>query len=83
MSANDELRNVATSEGAVLFGVADLAKLDSPHGLIEEKVLSSFPFAIVAAARLSRAILDEIEDHPSKAYFHHYRMLNKRLRQLK
>ncbi len=67
MGHDEALRDIAVSEGASLFGVADLSEIETP---------ASFPYAVSAAVRLSKAILDDIDEHPTKIYFHHYRMVN-------
>jgi epoxyqueuosine reductase QueG len=75
---NDELREYAEGEGADLVGVADL-NLISPE---QNQVNGTYPWVVIAAIRLSQAILDEITDHPTKTYYHHYRMVNMALDQL-
>jgi len=62
--------------GADLFGVADLRGrkwkiLDLPPNITEE-----LPFGISMAIKLSDAVIEEIEDHPTLSYFHHYRQAN-------
>ena len=67
MEHDKALKDIAISEGAALLGVADLSGTETP---------GSFPYAISVAVRLSKAILDDIGEHPTKIYFHHYRMVN-------
>lgn len=75
MKYDDILRKTALEEGACLFGVADASKMNAAHA-------DSFPYAVSIAAGLSRAVLDEIDQHPTKSYFHHYRMVNMFLDQI-
>lgn len=67
MGHDKALRDIAVSEGASLVGMADLGGTETP---------GSFPYAVSVAVRLSKAILDDIDKHPTKIYFHHYRMVN-------
>jgi len=59
-----KLKKLAADLGAAAFGVCDFK---------EKKGLD---FAVSAAIRLSKSVLDEIEDRPTKLYFHHYRQAN-------
>ncbi len=61
--------------GADLFGVADISKIKEEF-IFSQKVLKDLDFAISLGVRLSGKILDEIENHPTKLYFHHYRVVN-------
>lgn len=58
------LKKLTTDLGAAAFGVCDFK---------EKKGLD---FAVSMAVRLSRSVLNEIEDKPTKLYFHHYRQAN-------
>jgi len=76
------VRSIVFDRGAELFGVADLANVKIDDFLIDSKVLAKFSFAISIAKKVSEAVLEEIIDHPTKLYFHHYRMINLFLDQL-
>jgi len=77
-----KLKKYVLKEGASLFGVAELAKIQTDDFLIPQKILSKLPYAISIGVRLSSIVLEEIEDHPTKNYFHHYRQVNNFLDQL-
>lgn len=57
------LKKLAFDLGAAAFGVCEIKK-------------DNYNFAISIAVRLSKGILDEIIDKPTKLYFHHYRQAN-------
>jgi epoxyqueuosine reductase len=78
----EQLGKLILDGGADLFGVADLTKVKTDDFLLDSKLLAKFPFAISIAKKLSEAILEEIVDHPTKLYFHHYRTINMFLDQL-
>jgi len=61
--------------------VADITELKSKFHL-SENALSGLDKAVSLGVRLSRPILNEIEDHPTRLYFHHYRTINMFLDQL-
>lgn len=75
------LSELAFSSGAALFGVADISLLKKDF-LLPESLTASLTGGISCAVRLARPVLDEIEDHPTKLYFHHYRQANQFLDQL-
>ena len=58
-----------------LFGVADIKDIKNEF-LISPKVLANMDRAVCLGMRISRAALDEIEQVPTRMYFHHYRMVN-------
>ncbi len=69
------LKKFCRGLGINLFGAADISKIKSEF-FISVKILEKFDTAICLGARLSNSILEEIETHPTKLYFHHYRTLN-------
>jgi epoxyqueuosine reductase len=75
-----ELIEFAKTKGAGLVGVAELSRI--AHNLIPEEVAKQMSYVVVAAIRLSQAILSEITDRPTKTYYHHYRITNMALDQL-
>lgn len=75
-----ELLEFAKAKGADLVGVAELSRI--ARNLISEEVAKQMNYVVVAAIRLSQAILSEITDRPTKTYYHHYRMVNMALDQL-
>lgn len=81
MNNYDNLRNKALEFGAQLFGVADISGIKNEF-TIAAAVLGKLDRAVCLGAALSGPILDEIEDHPTKLYFHHYRAVNMMLDQI-
>jgi epoxyqueuosine reductase QueG len=77
-----KMKKFATKEGASLFGVADLTKVKTDDFLISENILAKLPYAISIGFRVSPTVLEEIVDHPTQLYFHHYRQINSRLDQI-
>jgi hypothetical protein len=69
------LRKRALELGFDLFGVADITDLRRDF-LIEPKTRDRFGLAISLGKRLNDAVLDDIDDHPTPLYFHHYRQTN-------
>ncbi len=76
-----QLKNFCFGLGADLFGVADITSIKSEF-LISPKVLEKADRAVCLGVGLSRAALAEIEEAPTRMYFHHYRMVNMFLDQL-
>jgi epoxyqueuosine reductase len=70
------LKDFALSLGASLFGVCDFRKVAKEDFLLPEEMLADFPFAIAIGVHLSPMVLAEIKDHPTKLYFHHYKVVN-------
>ena len=58
-----------------LFGVADISEIKNEFQ-ISSKTLESLDKAICLGLRLSQAILSEMEEKPTKLYFHHYKIIN-------
>jgi len=69
------LKKYAQNLGIDLFGVADISAIKNEF-LISQEVLKNINKAISLGLRVSRGILEEIQQHPTKLYFHHYRILN-------
>lgn len=67
--------------GIDLFGVADISEIKKDF-MLSRKVLARFYRAISLGVRLSHSILEEIENAPTKLYFHHYRTVNNFLDQV-
>ena len=75
------LKKFCLAQGADIFGVADIKQIKNEF-LISSKVLKELNAAICIGAQLSRAVLNEIENQPTRLYFHHYRSVNTSLDQL-
>jgi epoxyqueuosine reductase QueG len=71
-----KVKKLALKEGATLFGVADLSKVKTDDFLLNKELLAKFPHAISIGVSLSKAVLEDILDHPTQLYFHHYRQVN-------
>ncbi len=75
------LHKLVRQQGGHLFGVADLTKRDKDF-LLPQELLERCPAAVCVGARLCVSVLSEIENQPTKLYFHHYRTVNAFLDQL-
>jgi epoxyqueuosine reductase QueG len=71
-----QLKNIALAQGASLFGVARVNNLNQHIIGISPEILEGLSFAISLGVRLSNKIIDDIEDHPTQLYLHHYRQVN-------
>lgn len=69
------LKKFSQDLGIDLFGVADIGGIKKDF-LLSQKLLENFDRAISLGVRLSKSILEEIENAPTKLYFHHYRTVN-------
>jgi len=70
-----DLKAFALGLGFDLFGVADVSGLRADF-LLEPATRDRFPFAVSLGKMLSDAVLEDICDHPTSIYFHHYRQIN-------
>jgi epoxyqueuosine reductase len=73
--AYDELKAKALDLGFDLFGIADAAAMRDDF-LLEPETRGRFDRAVSLGKRLSDAVLDDLRDHPTPLYFHHYRQVN-------
>jgi len=71
----NSLKKYCMGLGADLFGVADITDARKDFTL-SPKVVAKLDRAVVLGVRLSQAILSEIEQAPTRLYFHHYRTAN-------
>ncbi|MCM8791530.1 MAG: hypothetical protein NC826_00015 [Candidatus Omnitrophica bacterium] len=67
--------------GLDLFGVADINPIKNEF-FISDKILKKIDKAVSLGVRLSSGILEEVEDKPTRLYFHHYRTVNNFLDQM-
>lgn len=72
---HQDLKAFALGLGFDLFGVADVGPLKADF-LLEPQTRTRFGLAISLGKRLSGSVLDDIGDHPTPLYFHHYRQMN-------
>ena len=70
-----ELKAFALDLGLDLCGVADVISLRGDF-LLEPGTRGRFPLAVSLGKRLSDAVLEDVQDHPTSIYFHHYRQMN-------
>jgi len=76
-----QLKNFSQSCGTDLFGVADVSHVKADF-VLSEKIKQKITRAVVLGVRLSSLVLSEIDQAPTKLYFHHYRTANMFLDQL-
>ena len=76
-----ELKKFSQGQGADLFGVADISDIKKDF-LLSQKLLEKLDKAVCLGVRLSESILEEIENAPTRLYFHHYRTVNALLDQI-
>lgn len=69
------LKKFTQQLGINLFGVADISRIKNDFSL-PNQLLEKFDKAISLGMRLSSSVLEEIQAHPTKLYFHHYRTVN-------
>lgn len=77
----NELKKFTMSQGASLFGVADIADIKEEFEFspaVKDRVTRAVCFGV----GLSNLVLSEVEGEPTKLYFHHYRSANMFLDQL-
>ncbi|HOW86636.1 MAG TPA: hypothetical protein P5119_12305 [Candidatus Aminicenantes bacterium] len=72
---HQDLKAFAAGLGFDLFGVADITGIRGEF-LLEPGTRDRFDRAVSLGARLSDAVLEDIPDHPTALYFHHYRQIN-------
>ncbi len=71
----DNLKGFCETQGIDLFGVADVNNIKKEFAL-SEKILDKFDKAVCIGLRLSDGVLEEIDNAPTRVYFHHYRVAN-------
>jgi epoxyqueuosine reductase QueG len=62
--------------GGDLFGVADCSQIRLATYGLGAKTMNELPCGISIGIRLSDAVLEDIDDHPTLLYLHHYRQAN-------
>jgi len=76
----DSLKDFCKSLGLDLFGVADIQDVKHEF-VVSPGLLGKLDKAIVLGGRLSRAVLAELLNAPTRLYSYHYRTLNSLLDQ--
>jgi len=74
-----ELKEIARRLGATSFGVASVKAMRAAGFECPAAELARLPRAISVGFRLSDAVMESLEDRPTKLYAHHYRMVNLQL----
>jgi epoxyqueuosine reductase QueG len=69
------LKRFCFQQGIDLFGVAKIYEIKEDF-MLSEQILKKFDKAISLGVRLSQSVLEEIQDAPTRLYFHHYRTVN-------
>lgn len=69
------LKKVCLDSGADLFGAADIRDIKNDIK-ISKGLLAKLDKAVCFGVRLSGSVLEEIEQAPTRLYFHHYRTAN-------
>ncbi len=72
----EQLKNIALAEGASLFAVADLKKINLEVSSEISPLLAKLDLCISVGVELSDAVLDTIIDKPTLLYSWHYRQVN-------
>ena len=75
------LKKFCIKEGIDLFGVAEISEIKNEFR-ISPKTLQNLDKAICLGGMLSGAALSEIEEAPTRLYFHHYKIVNSFLDQV-
>ena len=75
VKSDRELKAFALGLGFDLFGVADVTAMRGDF-LLEPATRDRFPIAVSLGKKLSDGVLEDICDHPTSIYFHHYRQIN-------
>lgn len=70
-----DITSLALASGFDLAGVADVTALRDDF-LLEPETRERFPRAVSLGKGLSDAVLDDLRDHPTSIYYHHYRQMN-------
>ncbi len=70
------LKSFCLSNGASLFGAADVRELRGTFRYLPGEILKRLDFAISLGFRLSNSIIEGIVDKPTRIYFHHYKQVN-------
>ncbi len=71
-----KLSNIVRPFGDLKLAVAPVSDILPGFPLLSSSLTRGLDRGIAIAVRVSGRILDEIEDHPTRLYLHHYRRLN-------
>jgi len=80
MNTEDEnylkVKDLALGLGFSLFGVAELPDLEELAFDLSPSTIRSLRTGIALGVQLSDGVLEDITDHPTRLYLHHYRQTN-------
>ena len=71
-----ELKDFASGLGFSLFGVAPLPDLEELSFDLSPTTIRNLTTGIALGVQLSDGVLEDITDHPTRLYLHHYRQTN-------
>jgi epoxyqueuosine reductase len=71
-----EIKDLALGLGFSLFGVAPLPDLEELAFDLSPATIQNLTTGIALGVQLSDGVLDDITDHPTRLYLHHYRQTN-------
>lgn len=69
------LKKFCQGLGVDLFGVADIEEIKKDF-MLSQSILDKLDKAVCLGTRLSKIILEEISNAPTRLYLHHYRTVN-------
>lgn len=72
---HEKLEELSKSLGADLFGVADASDMRDDF-LFPSHLIERMDRAISLGVRLLDGVLEEIQESPTRLYYHHYRQIN-------
>ena len=75
LERGNEIKAFCLNTGFSIVGCADIGELRNDF-LLSDALRLRFPRAIALAKCLSDSVLEDIQDHPTALYFHHYRQIN-------
>ena len=72
----EKLRDLAFRGGATLFGVGFVGDLLERFDLLSPRAKVGLDFGVSLGILLSQRVLEDVENHPTRLYFYHYRQVN-------
>lgn len=70
------VKDLACGLGFTLFGVAELPDLEKLALDLSSTTIRNLTTGIALGVRLSDGVMNDITDHPTRLYLHHYRQTN-------
>ncbi|MCX7926863.1 MAG: hypothetical protein N2606_01815 [Candidatus Omnitrophica bacterium] len=75
------VKSYCKTQGCSLVGIADISNIKEEFS-VSQSVMEKMSYAICFGLQLSKAILAELVNQPTRLYFHHYRTVNTALDQI-